>query len=99
MAGKKYAKGYYFERRVKKHYEDLGFFVVRQGKSAFPDLIVVKDALFVECKNWKTIPKDPLKQLSGDEISGFKDIKKKLPHTKCFLAYNKDHKITIEEVI
>lgn len=48
-----YQKGYNFERRVKKHYEKEGHLVFRQGKSAFPDLIVIgrgRQVFFVECK-------------------------------------------------
>jgi len=36
---KSYRKGYAFERRVVSQLSRLGYFVVRQGKSAFPDII------------------------------------------------------------
>jgi len=47
-----YRRGYSFERRVRAHLEKDGWFVVRQGKSAFPDLICLKKgkAMLVECK-------------------------------------------------
>lgn len=48
-----YRRGYSFERRVIKYFESLGYYVVRQGKSKFPDLVVLmknKIPLFIECK-------------------------------------------------
>nr|MDO8098513.1 hypothetical protein [Candidatus Njordarchaeota archaeon] len=47
-----YKRGYAFERRVRSHLEEDGWYVVRQGKSAFPDLICLKKGaiLFIECK-------------------------------------------------
>ena len=47
-----YRRGYTFERRVRAHLEKDGWFVVRQGKSAFPDLICLKKGkvMLVECK-------------------------------------------------
>jgi len=55
-----YKRGYKFEKRVQRFYEEIGFFVVRQGKSAFPDLIVISEAFtslhgghsvtMIECK-------------------------------------------------
>jgi len=59
-------KGDAFERRVKKHLQDKGLFVVRQSASAFPDLIAVNypDVLrvtivwAVECKMAKRINKE-----------------------------------------
>lgn len=71
-----YQRGYHFERRVKKHYEDQGFYVIRQGKSAFPDLIVMekestfghRKVIMVECKIGK--------YLSADEWKGAKELNK-----------------------
>jgi Holliday junction resolvase len=47
-----YKRGYAFERRVRLRLEKEGWFVVRQGKSAFPDLVCLKKGaiMFVECK-------------------------------------------------
>lgn len=40
MVNPKYQSGYYFELRVKKHFEKLGYEVIRMGRSSFPDLTV-----------------------------------------------------------
>jgi len=47
-----YSKGAHFERRVKKYLEEKGKCVIRQAKSAFPDLWIVspKEAIPIECK-------------------------------------------------
>lgn len=50
-----YEIGYRFERRIIKMYEKEGYFVIRQGKSKFPDIVAFspnkKDKpLFIECK-------------------------------------------------
>lgn len=54
-----YKIGYSFERRVKNYFEERGCLVFRQGKSKFPDLIVIErpapgnyypNVIFVECK-------------------------------------------------
>lgn len=53
MPNKSYRRGYNFERRVLKFLEGKGYFVVRQAKSSFPDLIVINSsgrAIFIECK-------------------------------------------------
>ena len=54
MPNRSYRIGYNFERRVKKHFENLGYMVIRQGKSRFPDLLVIERGttkiFFVECK-------------------------------------------------
>ena len=42
-----YQKGVRFENRVKKYLESVGYYVIRQGKSAFPDLIAVMTANYV----------------------------------------------------
>jgi len=49
---KPYKRGYHFERRVLKILEGLGYWVARQAKSSFPDLIAIKrdKILLVECK-------------------------------------------------
>lgn len=47
-----YVKGRAFEYRVRDYLKKKGFFVVRQARSAFPDLIALKKSrvVFVECK-------------------------------------------------
>jgi len=59
MVNRSYRIGYNFERRVIKHLEDQGYFVIRSGKSKFPDLVAIRRAkldsvcpsvIIVECK-------------------------------------------------
>jgi len=47
-----YRRGYNFERRVIRDLESKGYFVARQARSSFPDLIAIKDGevLLIECK-------------------------------------------------
>lgn len=92
MTGSSYAKGYRFERKTKKHLESKGWFVIRQGKSAFPDLIAIKNSDYdsackvrlIECKNQER-PKTYY--LSRGEKDEFKEIKNKFPAIKCQVAY------------
>jgi len=64
MPNPSYKKGYRFELRVKKYLEDKGYIVIRQGKSAFPDLIAINIKhnlpfiMFVECKVNGYLPKN-----------------------------------------
>ena len=57
MPNKSYRKGYRFEREVQRTLEAQGYFVIRQGKSKFPDLIAIPPVVscwtlprFIECK-------------------------------------------------
>jgi len=47
-----YRKGRRFEYQVRDQLERLGYWVVRQSRSAFPDLIALKrgEILLVECR-------------------------------------------------
>lgn len=79
-------KGTSFELRVKKHLESLGYFAVRQPRSAFPDLLVVHNlqVLFIECKCCKYITKterEDLLQLVAKHGG------------RCLIAYKKDDNI------
>jgi Holliday junction resolvase - archaeal type len=65
-----YRKGARFERRVRKILESSGWFVGRQGKSAFPDLICLKrdidktTIMLAECKvNRSDITKEEREKL------------------------------------
>jgi len=55
--------------------------------------------LFVECKNWKTVPKNPLLQLSKDEKNRFKKLDNILLNAIMLLAYNDNKKIKFVKVI
>jgi Holliday junction resolvase len=52
MPNKNYIAGRRFEYSVKEYFQRKGFFVVRQAKSAFPDIVAIKGVrvLLVECK-------------------------------------------------
>ena len=75
MTNKNYRKGYRFEQRVKKYLEDKGYFVIRSGKSAFPDLVAIPETcsdfkfpLIVECKlNHRYLSKKERKKLKDLE--------------------------------
>jgi len=67
MSNKNYLKGYNFEKRVKKYLESLGYYVLRQGKSAFPDLIAIKKAEKDNCAVYAIECKVKRKYLSVDE--------------------------------
>lgn len=60
---KTYAKGARAERELAKKLMDLGFSVVRSGKSgssiSVPDIIALKRGIILafECKSWKNVPK------------------------------------------
>jgi len=87
MPSKSYRRGYRFEKEVQKWFEEHGFFVVRQGKSKFPDLIAIPNSksfhvfpVFVECK----YNKKPSKK----EIENLLEIEKEYMVT-CFFAIKK----------
>ena len=48
----KYSKGAEFERRVKKHLESKGFFVIRAAASKPIDLVCIRkgEVIVIECK-------------------------------------------------
>jgi len=87
MPSKSYRKGYRFEKEVQKWFEERGFFVVRQGKSRFPDLIAIpsvstreEQPIFVECKYNRKPSKKEISTLS---------IFEKSHRVKCFFAIKK----------
>jgi len=61
----RYRKGRIFEYRVKNYLEGRGYFVVRQARSAFPDLIALKRGLtlLVECRVDGEISKEEKERL------------------------------------
>ena len=77
MTSKLYRKGYRFEKEVQKWLEKEGWFVVRQGKSKFPDLIAIRKLMsgngfrvvFIECKYNK--------KPSREEIMKAKELEEK----------------------
>jgi Holliday junction resolvase len=77
-------KGDNFERKVKKYFQSLNFFVVRQSASAFPDLIVInsKVVYFIECKMNKYISKEEKQELIRLSNLG-----------NCLICYNEKGKI------
>jgi Holliday junction resolvase len=59
MTNKHYQKGYTFEKRVQKYFEERDFFVVRSaGSKGVADLVVIRPyrlPIFVQCKYGKNI--------------------------------------------
>ena len=68
-----YRKGYNFERRVLKHFEKQGWYVIRQGKSRFPDLWLLKpnEVIPIECKVNKYLSKKEKEQVRNLLNIGF----------------------------
>lgn len=93
---KSYAKGRRFEWRVRDYLRKNGYFVVRQAKSAFPDLIAFNDeeVLVIECK-WNG-------NLSSSEILKMTSIWAKICGHNAFykfiLASNVKGKIKFENM-
>lgn len=77
-----YARGRRFEYRTKDYLKKLGWFVVRQPKSTFPDIIALRDGsiLVIECKVDGYIPSTKRrhivrlarKQIGGRAILAFR---------------------------
>ena len=69
MPNRNYLIGYRFEIRCRKKLESLGWWVARQGKSAFPDLICLKkgESFLGECKASKKRLQNPVKYLNPVE--------------------------------
>ena len=65
MVNRSYRIGYNFERRVIKYLESHGYFVIRSGKSRFPDGIAVHKngcVLIFECKVNKYLSREEKKR-------------------------------------
>ncbi len=81
-----YYKGRTFEYKVKHLLENMGYFVIRSAKSAFPDLVAVKQGkpMLVECKVNRYLPwEDKVKLIHLGSTIG----------AKCVLAYNDNGKV------
>lgn len=102
---KAYQKGYRFERRVKKHFEKLGYYVKRSYASkGAEDLIAIKEielvghkpriseVLLIQCKNLKVE-----KKLDKREIDNLKTLAKQTGATPLHV-FNRNHKLVIEEI-
>lgn len=71
----RYQSGARFERRVKRHYESLDYFVVRSAGSHSPvDLVAIKKdkaILFIQCKsNGRVTPKERDELISAANRAG-----------------------------
>jgi len=77
---------------VRKELEKKGYFVARQARSAFPDLIAVKDGrvVFVECK----VNREDFSQKERAELF----LLATKYNARALLAYRKGGKIRFEEV-
>ena len=85
-----YQRGYAFERRVRKWYAEQGWFAVRQPRSAFPDIIALKDGQI----HLTEARVDGY--LSPDERRLLKD-KAKQAGGKPLIAYRKGRKLLFKE--
>jgi len=79
------------EYKVRDILKTKGYFVVRQAKSTFPDLVALKgnEIVFIECK--------VNKYLSRKEKEKIKEIKEKVK-CKFLVAYNDKGKVKFYEV-
>jgi len=75
------SRGNSFEYRVKRYLEKQGWFVIRRGRSGFPDLHCYRrtsdgsfEIMEVECKNRKRYPRDKRKLLSGEDMKKVREI-------------------------
>ncbi|MHA1408865.1 MAG: hypothetical protein ACTSQY_00855 [Candidatus Odinarchaeia archaeon] len=106
MLNKSYIKGRRFEGRVKKFLEEKGWFVVRQYKSRFPDLIAVRQfkdstdmslhtvAIVVECKWNKHLSKEEQEKLLELEYEfGF------IPFRAYLRKEGRKSKIVLERIV
>lgn len=88
-----YAKGRRFEHKVRDLFESQGYFVARQAKSSFPDLIALKpqEVVFIECKAGGSLPKN-------DRIK-IQNLRQKLNsnYYKLFVATNNKGKVELEQ--
>lgn len=102
---KAYQKGYRFELRVKKHFEQKGYYVVRKYASkGAEDLVAIKkswtlinksvfsEVLLIQCKNLKVE-----KKLKREDAERLIKLAKQCGATP-LLATNPNHKLTIVEV-
>jgi len=90
MPNKSYRKGYVFEKQVQKWFEDLGFLVIRQGGSKFPDLIAIptkgdniQEVRLVECKYNK--------KPSKAEVAAMMQLEQRY-NVRCLFAIKKKNK-------
>ena len=84
-----YRKGRRFEWRVRDYLERKGWFVARQTRSSFPDLIAIKNGkiLLIECK---VDPRNFSKREREDLISLAKKLK-----AKPYLAFRRNRRIVL----
>ena len=100
-----YKRGRAFEYRVKKHFEKLGYYVVRKYASkGAEDLIAIRgvdlrhnpitlsETLFIQCKNLKVE-----KKLKREDAERLIKLAKQCGGTP-LLAFNRNHKLNITQV-
>jgi len=87
-----YRRGRRFEYRVRDHLEKREYYVVRQTRSAFPDLIAIKkgEILLVECKVHR-------RRLTKDQRQRLLELTQRLG-AKPMLAYREGRKLILEEL-
>jgi len=87
-----YARGRRFEYRTRDYLRKLGWFVIRQPRSSFPDLVALRDGsiLLVECKVDGYIPSTERRhivRLARTEVRG-----------KAILAFRRGQRLLLAEL-
>jgi len=87
-----YARGRRFEYRTRDYFRKLGWFVIRQSKSSFPDLVALRDGsiLLVECKVDGYIPSSERRHIVR--------LARKQVRGKAILAFRRGQKLLLAEL-
>jgi len=87
-----YARGRRFEYRTRDYLRKLGWFVIRQSKSSFPDLVALRDGsiLLVECKVDGYIPSSERRHIVR--------LARKQVRGRAILAFRRGQKLLLAEL-
>jgi len=87
-----FARGRRFEYRTRDYLRKLGWFVVRQPKSSFPDLVALRDGsiLLVECKVNGYIPPTERRHIVR--------LARKRVRGKAILAFRRGQELVLAEL-
>lgn len=87
-----YARGRRFEYRTRDYLKRLGWFVVRQPRSSFPDLIALKAGaiLLVECKLDGHVPSTERRHIAH--------LARRLVRGKPVLAFRRERQVVLTEL-
>jgi len=87
-----YRRGRRFEYRTRNYLRKLGWFVIRQARSSFPDLIALRDGsiLLVECKVNGYMPSAERRHIVS--------LARRQVRGKPILAFRKAHELVLSEL-